>query len=73
MITKRRKLKVPPTKRRRPIPYDDEPVTAEDIAAMREADRDRKAGRVYTTAAVWLQLAMSKNAALARDTTETEQ
>lgn len=77
MITKRRKLKASPTKRRRAIPYDDEPLTADDIAAIKQGRRDRKAGRVYTMRSVKLLLAMHDNLALARGepahTTDTEQ
>ena len=72
MITKRRKLKASPAKRRRAIPYDDEPLTVDDIAAIKQGRRDRKAGRVYTMRSVKLLLAMHDNLALARVNPHTQ-
>ncbi len=39
-------------------PFDDEPLTEEDLAALRESEEDQRAGRVCTTAEVRARLGM---------------
>jgi len=41
------------------IPVDDEPTTQADLDAIAEAEADVAAGRVYTTAELFRELALS--------------